>query len=98
MEEIVEKLSNIIKEEAAKQNKIILQENNKLKGTISELSWALTILTDNLNLQNGFQQAKNELEYCEYCDAMNGCFNPSEKTKQSRRIYTAYSILIKAIS
>lgn len=98
MKEIVEKLSNIIKEEAAKQNKIILQENNKLKGDISELSWALTVLADNLNLQDGFQQVKKELEYYEYCDAMNGCFNPSEKTKQSRRIYRAYAILVKAIS
>lgn len=98
MEKIVEKLSNIINEEAEKQNKIILQENNKLKNDISELFWALTILADNLNLQNNFQQAKKELEYCEYCDAMNGYFNFSEATEQSRQIYTAYKILIKAIS
>ena len=98
MEKIMEKLSNIIKEEAEKQNKIILQENNKLKKDISELFWALTILADNLNLQDKFQQAKKDLEYCEFCDAMNGYFNFSEETRQSRKIFTAYTILIKAIS
>ena len=94
----MEKLSNIIKEEAEKQNKVILQENNKLKNDISELFWALTIQADNLNLQDKFQQAKKDLEYCELCDAMNGYFNSSEGTKQSRQIFTAYTILIKAIS
>jgi hypothetical protein len=98
MKEIVEKLSHIIKEEAEKQNGTILEENNKLKKDISELSWALTVLADNLNLQSKFQQAKEELEYYEYCDAMNGYFNSSEETKQSRRIYRAYAALIKVIS
>jgi hypothetical protein len=98
MEKIMEKLSNIIKEEAEKQNKVTLQENNKLKNDISELFWALTVLADNLNLQDKFQQAKKDLEYCEYCDAMNGYFNSSEATKQSRQIFAAYTILIKAIS